>query len=527
MPDVLVDETETAALNTWLNQHGEENAEKIALELLRRMPDSSYTKIPRQAFLNGARANHWLALGILKGPGFEWPDGNMSPRGLLESGFSVEEVIQSLLITIDALPIIVNENYHPAVPLSKNAEEWFSNRVRQFVAEFISEVINESKKQTTEAHRRVSMMLEVAQTVNSTLDLDEILKLASNILIKAAGASDCWFFLSQSIENAAESHQADLAVTVFSQSSAEVLELVRSILENRTIFIYKDTSDIEYPWAKGAGIKSVLGIPLLIKEQALGVALILSKEEDFVSAKQLELVEGITNVVSNALGNAMLLKKLQRLTILEERTRLAREIHDDLAQALGVLTMKIRTISDLLEIGDTQQAQAGIKETIQIGENAYSASRESLFNLNSTRQITVRFLPWLRKYLADYQLYFGMKTTLNVGDESAASFSKEIEDQISWIITEALSNIRKHAKASNIIIRCESDPEVSRITVEDDGSGFEPDKVLLDEGELHYGLQIMRERAQSFGGSITINALPEAGTTVIITIPHSEKMRRE
>lgn len=526
MREVSLEDKEIIDLDAWLVQHGEENAEKIALELLRKMPDSSYSKIPRDAFLEGARANHWLSEGFLKESGFEWSGGTMSPRGLLESGVEISDVIQSLLITVDALPVIINNNYPPEKPLSDHAKEWFSNEVHKFVAGFISEVINESKKQIAEAHQRTSMMLEVAQTVNSTMDMDEILKLASSILTKSVGASHCWFFLSQTSEDSYNAPQLIVSPAMIHEPAPQTIELVQSILQTREIVVCSDTNAAEYAWAKLLGLKSVLGIPLFIRGQSLGCALIVNEKATIVSNTQLELIIGIANVVSNALGNAILLRKLQHLAILEERSKLAREIHDDLAQALGILNLKIRTILDKLETGDVQHAQVEIREMIQIGEKAYSASRESLFNLNSTKQITVRFLPWLRKYLADYQLYFGVKIALDVHEESTAFFLPEIEVQISWIITEALSNIRKHANASKVHIRFEHDHATTLITIEDDGLGFEPEKVQ-GGGKLHYGLQIMRERAESFGGLLVVNSLPQKGTTVIISIPRSGKMRLE
>jgi signal transduction histidine kinase len=218
-----------------------------------------------------------------------------------------------------------------------------------------------------------------------------------------------------------------------------------------------------------------------------------------------------------AIENARLYQQVRRLAILEERDRLAREMHDQMAQALGYLTMRASILGELSSGPQTDPVQAGLLELKQIANELYIDVRSAIFNLRTTDFSGLGFLPTLREYLDDYQMHHGMDVELVVESDSLA-FSPEVDIQLLHIIQEALTNVRKHAQASRVWVRFERQDSFLLITVEDDGRGFDP-AWLNREGRWYFGLQIMRERAESIGGSLELDSWPGRGTRVLMRMP--------
>jgi two-component system nitrate/nitrite sensor histidine kinase NarX len=143
--------------------------------------------------------------------------------------------------------------------------------------------------------------------------------------------------------------------------------------------------------------------------------------------------------------------------------------------------------------------------------------REAIFSLRTTLSPGLGLLPSLREYLAEYRAHYGVHVEL-AGDGDSIEFSPEVNVQLLRIIQEALTNVRKHAGASRAWVRFGREGSLRRITVEDNGRGFDPAR-LGREGQQYFGLQIMRERAESIGGSLALDSRPGQGTRVVVRVP--------
>jgi signal transduction histidine kinase len=216
--------------------------------------------------------------------------------------------------------------------------------------------------------------------------------------------------------------------------------------------------------------------------------------------------------------NAQLYRQLRYLAALEERDRLAREMHDHLSQALGYLNVKASLTSDLLSTGRDQQAQESLLELKRVAKKVYTDVRETIFNLRTVVSPRVGLIPTLRDYLADYRAHYGVEADLVFGDIDLVELLPEVAGQLLCIVQEALANVRKHAGACRVRIRCDQEGDQVCIRIEDDGQGFLPDQVA-EETSQHYGLQIMAERAESVGGSLELVSQPGLGTQVIVRMP--------
>ncbi len=117
----------------------------------------------------------------------------------------------------------------------------------------------------------------------------------------------------------------------------------------------------------------------------------------------------------------------------------------------------------------------------------------------------------------EYQACYGLKTQLIVGSESLGEISAEAGSQVLYIVQEALTNVRKHAEASKVLIQLTQEEEQMRVNIQDNGRGFDPEKAR-DSGQS-YGLHIMRERAESVGGLLEIDTRLGGGTRIEIRVP--------
>lgn len=172
----------------------------------------------------------------------------------------------------------------------------------------------------------------------------------------------------------------------------------------------------------------------------------------------------------------------------------------------------------MLARGETDQVQASLLELKGIAKETYTDVREAIFNLRATVSSGPGLLLTLQEYLAEYRAHYGVDARLVAGDESAVELPADVGIQVIRIIQEALTNVRKHASASKAWVRFEQTGGQVRITVEDDGRGFDPARVV-GGGRQHFGLQIMRERAESVGGSLELDSRPDQGTQVVVQVP--------
>ena len=154
----------------------------------------------------------------------------------------------------------------------------------------------------------------------------------------------------------------------------------------------------------------------------------------------------------------------------------------------------------------------------QVSNQAYADVREAIFSLRTISPSGWELVPTLREYLADYRKHYGIDAQLVLADESCCGLDADVQVQVNRIIQEALTNVRKHSGANRAWVRFERAEHQVRISIEDDGRGFDPAN-YSGEGSEHFGLQIMRERAASVGGTLQIDSNYAAGTRVVLQVP--------
>jgi len=209
-------------------------------------------------------------------------------------------------------------------------------------------------------------------------------------------------------------------------------------------------------------------------------------------------------------------RRVQDLAILKERDRLAREMHDGFAQALSVLNLNAKAVRQAIMIGDTVHAGEALDALEQVIDQAYADVREAISGLRTLVPHEQGLIATVSQYLEEFGLQYGIATELDVEGMEEVSFTSTQEIQLLRIIQEALSNVRKHAEADHVWIRFQRIDDDVQITIADDGRGFDP---VARVAKQAFGLAIMRERAESLGGSFRLDTRPGAGTTVTVRIP--------
>ena len=144
--------------------------------------------------------------------------------------------------------------------------------------------------------------------------------------------------------------------------------------------------------------------------------------------------------------------------------------------------------------------------------------REEIFNLRTAVTEPNSFFDTLQEYLAEYRTHYGVNVELLVDGLQLGEFDGETSSQLLRIIQEALGNVRKHSGASFVQVHFHQEGDQVLVCIEDNGLGFVPSQATESNGQ-HYGLQIMRERAESVGGSLTLDSLPGQGTRVLVRVP--------
>lgn len=214
-----------------------------------------------------------------------------------------------------------------------------------------------------------------------------------------------------------------------------------------------------------------------------------------------------------------ILRQQRALAIMEERERLARELHDSLGQILGYANTQTQAAREMLSKDQITVADTYLKRLVEVVQDAHADVREYILSLQANPLKEEGLLPALETYLQQFSRHNGINTELIASDELAAiEFGSNVEIQLMRIIQEAVTNIRKHADAQHVRITFEIDNGQAQVTIEDDGCGFDLDQTSSNGGR-HFGLRIMQDRAKEIGGNIRVQSNPEQGTTVQVQAP--------
>jgi signal transduction histidine kinase len=271
-------------------------------------------------------------------------------------------------------------------------------------------------------------------------------------------------------------------------------------------------------------LKAHLAVPLKTRDKVIGALCVGNRAAREFIQTDVDLLSGLASQAAIAIENARLYEEIQGLAVLKERERIAQEMHDGLAQALGALHLKATRAQQHLSPGQTPKIEAALREISKIAEGAYEEVRQSIFGLRVMASKRLGLIPALAEYLHDFSLDSGIPVEIGIRSEEAARLPLQAEVQLVWIIREALANVKKHAQATRAWVTFEREAEQAKVTTADNGRGFDGAR-LPRRGLAGFGLQIMRERAESAGGRLNVESGPGQGTRVMVWLPLKSSRR--
>jgi len=266
------------------------------------------------------------------------------------------------------------------------------------------------------------------------------------------------------------------------------------------------------------GLRYHASIPLYAQDKKFGVMNVASPDWRSLSPEDLQLLYTIGDLLSIAVERARLFAQSTQLGAAQERNRLAREIHDTLAQGLTATTLQLESVDALLDAGsDAEQAREPLHRALSLTQSNLEEARRSVLDLRAAPLEERPLSEALRTLLERWESETGVDVVFRAVN-GALPLLPRVETALYRICQEALNNVARHSGARRVTVRLVATPEQVLLTIEDDGRGFDASEVH----EGRYGLVGMNERARTLGGYLDVRSSPSAGTKVEVTVPLEE-----
>jgi signal transduction histidine kinase len=272
--------------------------------------------------------------------------------------------------------------------------------------------------------------------------------------------------------------------------------------------------DPRYIWMEGSNTLSELTVPIRCQAEMIGVLDAQSNQPDAFDESDLTVLQSLADQAAIAIENARLYEQAQRLAVVEERQRLARELHDSVTQALYGVTLYAEATARQLASGQIHLAAEHLRELRDTAQEALREMRLLIFELRPSILETDGLVTALRTRLESVEERAGLGTQFQMVGET--SLLPEIEEGLYRIAQEALNNALKHANAHNVSVRLDRGDHTVVLEIVDDGIGFDTD-AAVESGGL--GLNGMEERTSQMGGTLVVNSRPGEGTSVRVEVP--------
>ncbi len=374
--------------------------------------------------------------------------------------------------------------------------------------------------------RELATLLDVSASIASTLELRPLLELVLDQLGKVVDCTAASILLLEGDELRDIAHRASISGEDVSPLSlvekgkkrlwAEmpgnaplILDDVRQ--DSRLAQVVRRALE-SHPDPGMAHVRAWMGIPFPIQEQLRGWLLLYHHQPGVYTSHHAALVQTVANQVATAVENAYLFAQTRRLAALEERQRLARELHDSVSQVLYSIGLAGHTALTWLEQDPGQSAEP-MRYVLSLADAGLTEMRALIFELRPDSLEKDGLVVALTRQAAALRARHELEVETELCKEP--DFSFQVQEALYRIAREALNNVIKHAQASRVVIRLQDSHQAVVLEVQDDGVGFDPRREY--PGQM--GLNSMRERAAELDGSLAIESLPSKGTHLVVRIP--------
>jgi PAS domain S-box-containing protein len=380
------------------------------------------------------------------------------------------------------------------------------------------------EQRVEERTRELSALLEVSRNVAAMLDLAPLLRA---ILTQLKIVVDCTGAGIAILEDDSTLRMLDYEGSLPREQMLVTIPLeresgYREVVRRGEPFIIDDLwantafmSGVRQEWEEQmhvlSGVRSWLGVPLIAKGRLIGVLRMDHVEPDHFTQEDARMALAFADQAAVAIENARLYEQAQGMAALEERQRLARDLHDSVSQALYGMTLGARTARALVQQDPTRATEA-LDYVLSLAEAAFAEMRAVIFDLRPDsveQEGLVCALGWQADLL---RIRHHLKVETEFSAEPGLPLA--VKEALYRIAREAVNNIVKHAGASRVTLRLDHRPDATSLEIADDGAGF----ASSDAYPGHLGLRSMRERATAVGATLEIESSPGAGTRIRVCV---------
>ena len=363
---------------------------------------------------------------------------------------------------------------------------------------------------------RLEAVREIATSILSGFESEDVLSLVARRareLVQADLATIAVPDRGEStlvIEVADGAHAEELRGVVFPVEGSVSGEVIRT---GRPIVIANASADerIYQPVIKIGQVGPAMFVPLTVRGQAFGTLVVGNLQEGRVfDEDDVALVETFAGQASVALEYSRAQRELRRLAVMEDRERIAKELHDGVIQSLFAVGMGLQATATLSGDADLDQRIEGAVGEI---DRVIRDLRNYIFGLRPGILADRQLDQALRHLAEDFQAKSGVTTVVEIEAAAAAELGSRAADVIQ-LAREALSNVGRHADAATCRVSLHRQDSLALLEIDDDGRGFDTE-AARGKGQ---GLRNLRDRAASLGGELTIESSPDDGTTVRVSI---------
>ena len=379
--------------------------------------------------------------------------------------------------------------------------------------------VAEKTAQIQEKNERLESLYEVTALVAKATSLDELAQgFATNItrIAHADGVAIRWSDQTNQryLMLAAQGLPSSMVEAELCLDKGDCHCGVATPAQGLRVISIKAVANTSLKHCAKAGFETVVNIPVHLHDRLMGEIDLFFHARITPSDAERSLLEALCSHLAGAMENLRLNSLEKEAAVSQERHSLARELHDSIAQSLAFIKIQVKLMRDAVQADDKAEIKQVLEE-IDVGvRESYGDVRELLLHYR-TRTNKEDIEPALVTTLRKFEHQSGMKTNLSMQGQGMP-LSPDLQIQVLHIVQEALSNVRKHARASQIWLDVQQQP-TWRFEVRDDGIGFLLHNDQLDE--THVGLRIMTERAQRIGAELEVISTPGNGSSIILTLP--------
>lgn len=519
------------------------------VRLLAGLPGSRFATLPVIDLQNCLRDEVLAMAALFRHDTYEPLEGHLSLNCALRvsQGFDISEVIQGNLLLKEAvLPVIWREAQWEADTALRllaeldSALHWiviqvsklYSMQLNRRLAEQV-ELLTRSQEQLQVQNaqlaeqskllerrvREVSALNRSSALIASTLDLDRVMNLILEQLAEVVpydSATIMWR-IEGVLRIIACRGFPDPAKVLGARFDPLQNRLTHLLLSEASPIVLNDVSDEpSFDHQRGALARSWIGVPLIVRDEIIGALTLDHQTLAAYDAEDGHTVMAFANQAAIALENARLYDRSRELAVLEERNRLARELHDSISQMLFSMVLNAEAAATLFE-SNPEAARVQIGRLQETSHTALKDMRTLIFELRPANLEEEGLAPVLKKHITLFKERNGIDVQLHTDGQRRWPFA--MEKALYRIAQEALTNVAKHAEATQAVVTLNASDGWVRLTVDDNGRGI---PVSRDGRAQTLGLTSMRERAEQLGGRFTIGPrLDGPGTRVAVELPYA------